>query len=289
MKQPTSLISIIISHYNLADYIGEAIESCFNQTYKNIEVIVIDDCSTDKAALKKIYELIKKYPKVKLIKNTVNKGSAKTYNIGIEKAKGQYLCCLDADDKLEKTFIEKVLKCFLHDPKIGLATSWTRIFGDSNSIEKTPSFDVSALLIRNLFSSASMFTKKAWAEVGGFDPEMKTYRDWDFWISLVEKGYRWEVVEEPLICYRDRKNSASKLSIEKNMFFIKKTLQKHENLYGKYVKEVVVPLYKMVIKLNLDVNSLNDSLDTLNNAVNTRGWKLLEKLRSFRNRIFTKD
>ncbi|KKQ24663.1 MAG: Glycosyl transferase family 2 [Candidatus Roizmanbacteria bacterium GW2011_GWC2_37_13] len=213
----TPLISIIIAHYNLADYIYEAIASCLNQTYKNIEVIVVDDYSSDQAALKKIYGLRKKYPKVKLIKNTVNKGSAKTYNIGVEEAKGEYICCLDADDKFQKTFIEKALKCFLCDPSLGFITSWMRIFGDSSSIEKTPSHDVSALLIRNLFSSASMFSKKAWTKIGGFDPEMKTYRDWDFWISLVEKGYRWEVLVEPLILYRDRKSSASKLSVEKNI------------------------------------------------------------------------
>lgn len=283
------LVSIIIAHYNLAEYIDDAIESCLNQTYKNIEIIVVDDCSSDQEALKKIYGLRKKYPKVKLIKNTVNKGSAKTYNIGVKKAKGEYCCCLDADDKFQKTFIEKVLKCFFYNPKIGFATSWISIFGDSNLIEKTPSFDVSALLIRNLFASASMFTKKAWTEVGGFDPEMKTYRDWDFWISLVKKGYHWEVVEEPLICYRDRKSSASKLSIEKNLFFIKKILQKHENFYSQYVKEVIAPLYEMVIKLNMDVKDMNSLNDTFNTVINTRGWKFLEKLRSLRNRIFAKD
>lgn len=286
--KPTPLVSIIIAHYNLADYISEAIGSCLHQTYKNIEIIVIDDCSNDKAALKKIYGLRKKYPEVKLMKNIVNKGSAKTYNIAIEKAKGEYVCCLDADDKFKKTFVEKALKCLLRDPKIGFATSWMRIFGNSNSIEKTPPFDVLALLIRNLFSSASMFTKEAWTKVGGFDPEMKTYRDWDFWISLVERGYRWEVVEEPLIWYRDRKRSASKLSNEKNLFFIKKILQKHEALYKKHVKEVVVQLYEMVIQLNMDVKNMNSLNDTLNTVINTRGWKLLEKLRSLRDKLFVR-
>lgn len=284
--EPNPLVSIIIAHYNLSDYIEEAVESCHNQTYKNIEVIVIDDCSSDKAALKKIYGLREKYPKVKLIINAVNIGSAKSYNLGVEKAEGEYLCCLDADDQFEKTFIEKVLKCFSSDPKIGFATSWMHIFGDSNSIEKTPSFDISALLIRNLFSSASMFSKEAWEKVGGFDPEMKTYRDWDFWISLVEKGYHWGVVEEPLIYYRDRKSSASKLSIEKNLFFINKNLQKHENLYSQYVKEVVAPLYEMVMKLNKDVKDMNLVNDTLNTVINTRGWKLLERLRLLRDRFF---
>ena len=285
--KPSPLVSIIIAHYNLSEYIDEAIDSCLNQTYKNIEVIIVDDCSNDEWAIKKIAGLKKKYPKIKLIKNPVNKGSAKTFNIGVETAKGEYCCCLDADDKFEKTFIEKVLKCLLRDSKLGFATSWIRVFGDNNSIEKTPSFNVSALLIRNLFSSASMFAKEAWKKVGGFDPLMKTYRDWDFWLNLVEEGYRWEVIEEPLICSRDRKGSASKLSIEKNLLFINKILQKHENLYKKYVKEVITPLYEMVMKLNRDVKDMNSVNNTLNTVINTRGWKLLEKLRSFRDKLFS--
>ena len=285
MKFPP-FVSIIIAHYNLAGYINETIKSCFQQTYKNIEIIVIDDCSNDKTAIKKINRLGKIYPKIKLIKNTVNKGSAETYNIGVRMANGEYCCCLDADDRFEKTYIEKVLECFIRNPKIGFATSWMRIFGDSDSIEKTPSFNIPALLVRNLFSSASMFTKQAWMKVGGFDPKMKSYRDWDFWLNLVEKGYRWEVVKETLICYRDRKSSASKLSIEKNLHFIKKTVSKHKKLYSGYVKEVIPIFYEMVIRLNKDVKNMNAYNETLNAAINTRGWKLLEKLRSIRNSFF---
>lgn len=285
----TPLVSIIVAHYNLGEYLDEAIASCRSQTYSNIEIIVVDDCSTERLARRKIAGLPKKYPDIRLIQNQVNQGSAKTYNIGVEQARGVYCCCLDADDVLEPTYVAKVLACFGSEEKIGFATSWIQLFGESDLIQKTPRYDVPALLIRNLFSSASLFSKQAWKTVYGFDPAMKTYRDWDFWISLVAKGYRWEVVPEPLIRYRDRPYSASKLTVEKNMFFVKKILQKHENVYKKYAKQVIAPLYENVLQLNTDVRALDKSYQTVSKnftaVTGTRGWKLLEKLRLLKNPV----
>lgn len=280
--QTTPLVSIIIAHYNLAAYVGEAVLSCLNQTYKNIEIIVVDDVSTDSIARATIRTLGKKYPGVRVIENSVNQGSAKTYNAGIAEAKGLYCCCLDADDVLEESYIEKIVSLFLHNPQIGFATSWQRVFGESSAILKVPPYDVPALLIRNLFSAASVFSKKAWKQVGGFDPSMKTYRDWDFWLSLVEAGYEWSVVGEPLIGYRDRKGSASKLTVEKNVLFVKKILTKHEDLYKKYSTDVIGELYEMVVQLNADFSTLQRSAAIL---VDTPGWKFLEKLRSIKRKL----
>ena len=85
-------ISIIISNYNTANYIHKAIESVLNQTYKNVEIIVVDDCSTDNSI-----DVIKLYP-VKLIQNTTNVGCGKSRKIGISYSTGDYIMFLDSDD-----------------------------------------------------------------------------------------------------------------------------------------------------------------------------------------------
>ena len=85
-------ISVIISNYNTANYISKAIESVLNQTYTNIEIIVVDDCSTDDSV-----SIISKYP-VKLIKNTINLGCGVSRKVGIAQATGDYLIFLDSDD-----------------------------------------------------------------------------------------------------------------------------------------------------------------------------------------------
>lgn len=91
------LLSIIIPVYNKEEYVEKTIHSIFKQTYDNIEVICVDDCSTDNS-LKIIEELLKRYPKLKLIKNEYNLGSGSSRNKGITECKGEYLMFIDADD-----------------------------------------------------------------------------------------------------------------------------------------------------------------------------------------------
>ncbi|MDL2257324.1 glycosyltransferase family 2 protein [Bacteroidales bacterium OttesenSCG-928-I14] len=97
------LISIIVPAYNAEPYIAQCIENLLSQTYKNIEVIVIDDGSVDKS-----YEIAQSYP-VKVIKHPVNKGLAAARNTGIAEAQGEYLHFMDADDLVNLEFYEKMI------------------------------------------------------------------------------------------------------------------------------------------------------------------------------------
>lgn len=103
------LVSIIIPVYNASRFLEETINSIQEQTYSNWEAIFIDDCSSDNS-----YDIIKQYQKndkrIKVIKNKVNNGVAVSRNNGIDYAKGDYLCFLDADDKWHPKKIEKQLK-----------------------------------------------------------------------------------------------------------------------------------------------------------------------------------
>ena len=101
-------ISIIIPVYNVEQYIKNCLESVINQTYDNWEIILIDDGSTDNS--KAIYENIAiKNDKIKIFKQT-NKGVSAARNLGIEKAQGDYIVFLDADDWIEKKFLERMLE-----------------------------------------------------------------------------------------------------------------------------------------------------------------------------------
>ncbi len=93
------MFSIIIPVYNVEDYLEECIESVFAQSYKNYEVICVEDCSTDKSK-NVLYSIHKKYPCIKVYENTENIGLSASRNRGINIAKGDYICFLDSDDKL---------------------------------------------------------------------------------------------------------------------------------------------------------------------------------------------
>lgn len=104
-----SLVSIIIPAYNAEKYIALAIESAIRQTYKNIEIIVVNDGSKDSTV-----EIVSRYPNVILV-STENKGVSNARNVGIEQSKGEYLFFLDADDELECDAIESLARaCIEH-------------------------------------------------------------------------------------------------------------------------------------------------------------------------------
>ena len=100
------MVSIIITSYNKEKTIARAINSALNQSYKNCEVIVVDDCSTDKSLL-----ICQKYgDKINIISNAINKGLPYSRQEGIRQAKGEFITFIDADDYLDSNAIEKCIK-----------------------------------------------------------------------------------------------------------------------------------------------------------------------------------
>lgn len=102
-------ISIVITAWNVEKYIEKAIKSCLNQTYKDLEIIIVEDCSTDSTK-----EILKKlYPgdiRLRLVENKKNVGAGMSRRIGIQKSTGEYVLLLDGDDWIDPDFIEKLAK-----------------------------------------------------------------------------------------------------------------------------------------------------------------------------------
>lgn len=102
-------ISIVITAFNVEKYIEEAIRSCINQTYKDLEIIVVDDCSTD-STKSIIKELQKEDSRIIFLENDVNQGAGMTRRVGIQKATGEYVLIVDGDDWINSDFVEDLAK-----------------------------------------------------------------------------------------------------------------------------------------------------------------------------------
>ena len=117
----SELVSIITPMYNSENFVEEAILSVIKQSYTNWELLIIDDGSKDKSI-----EIVEKYlgrdNRIKLIKNTINKGASLTRNIGIEKSCGRYIAFLDSDDVWFPIKLEEQIK-FMNDKKVALSFS----------------------------------------------------------------------------------------------------------------------------------------------------------------------
>lgn len=129
------LVSIIISNYNYQLWVGEAIQSCLSQNYKNIEVIVVDDCSTDNSR-KVIQELQRKNPSViKSFTTSCQRGPSHARNLGIEKSRGAYFLFLDADDLLLPNAVEFLLESIKKNKTDAAVGGWFN-FGNDSGKEK---------------------------------------------------------------------------------------------------------------------------------------------------------
>lgn len=190
-------VTIVIPCYNYGKYLAEAIESAMKQTIP-CEIIVVNDGSTDETS-----EVAKRFP-VKLIEKP-NQGLAHTRNVGIEAAKGEWICCLDADDIITQDYIEKTIG------KADIIGTAQKDFGNSTTLWQPPFENPVYENFRqnNCIHCAAVFRKKVWENIGGYDEHMPCmgYEDWDFWLRATKAGFTVTVVNEPLFLYRKHGHS----------------------------------------------------------------------------------
>jgi len=194
-------ISVVIPCYNHGKFLDEAIKSILSQTIQDLEIIVVNDGSTDPETLGILSPLER--PKTRVIHLAQNMGLPAARNTGIRQARGKYVCCLDADDKLQATYLEKALAVMEVNAGITYVGSWTQVFGRESRVWYAPPFDPDQILYFNQFNSLAVFRRAAWEEAGGFFEEMRAgFEDWEFWVRLTGHGFRGYQIPEKLIHVR---------------------------------------------------------------------------------------
>ena len=193
------LVSVVIPCYNYGRFLNEAIESVLLQTFQDFEIIVVDDGSTDSDTIDVLRALNK--PKTRIIRQD-NQGISKTRNNGISEAKGKYICCLDADDIILPTYLEKCV-FILETKQLDVCYSWVKVFGNESFIWECGTFLIGDLIKVNTVPTTAVFRKSVWDKVGGYSSEMNQgYEDWEFWIRVAKTGAQGHTIREPLMLYR---------------------------------------------------------------------------------------
>lgn len=196
------LVSVIIPYYNRADTIDETILSLLSQTFINFEIIIVDDGSPDKSSQEKFMGLKDEYKSLNLtlIKQS-NMGVASARNKGIRHSNGKYIICLDSDDWIDSTYIEKIVTVLETDHDVSLVTSYRKDFGARNEIYESAPYDPQALIRNNMVTTAAAFRREAWKRSRGFLSDIG-YEDWEFWLQLAENGDWGKTLRQPLFNYR---------------------------------------------------------------------------------------
>jgi glycosyltransferase involved in cell wall biosynthesis len=234
-------ISVLVPCYNLGAYLDEAVDSALAQNHDNLEIIVVNDGSTDPDTNR----LLSGYrrPKTRVVQSE-NRGPAGARNLAIAHATGDYLCALDADDKLAPGYFAKAAAILDADPSITFVSSWLQMFGEEETLWKQERCDLPALLAECTVCTAALVRKSAVDSIGGFDVDLPAfgYEDWDLWLSLVEKGFRGVVLPEVMFYYRRRPGSVSSVAChgETQLKLWKALLDKHRDSYARHIVEVLL-------------------------------------------------
>lgn len=238
------LVSVLMTSYNREKYIGEAIESVLNQSYKNFELIIVDDCSSDKTVdIAKKYQLIDN--RVKVYINDKNVGDYPNRNIAASYATGKYLKYLDSDDIMYSYCLDVMVNAMENYPEAA--------FGLSSIDEErtfpiliTPSeiYKEAFFTDRNHFSrgpGSSIIRRDVFNEIGGFIEE-RHIGDTDMWLKLAQQ---FCMVKFQFSVYWNRIHPHTESNIENHNLVIKKIRKK---LFFSYLKSENCPLSKTEIK-----------------------------------------
>lgn len=198
-------VSVIIPCYNQGKYIDEAVNSVLNQTFQDFEIIIVNDGSTDKFT----NEILKNYNKSKTkVFTTENKGVSAARNLAIQKSLGEFILPLDADDKIEKSFLEKALKIIEHNDNIKIVYSDIKLFGEEKGSQILPDFNSELFFTQNIIPVSGLFRLADYKKTAGYDENIKKgLEDWEFWISMLKTGGDVYKINEPLLLYRQYETS----------------------------------------------------------------------------------
>lgn len=222
-------ISVVIPCFNYAHYLKECVASVQMQTYLPLEIVVVNDGSTDNTS-----EVVKELGVILVEKE--NGGLSSARNAGIKIAKGEYIMCLDADDKLTPGALEEHMRLITDDKTIAQCALME--FDERYIINIPSPASLEKILHSNTIFCNALFPRKAWVEVGGYD-ESDTMRwgweDYEFWIRCLDAGYHVNTSDFIALRYRCHQGQMTQATTYPHWEELKAYLRtKHSDLYERY-------------------------------------------------------
>jgi SAM-dependent methyltransferase len=203
-RRGISRVAVVVPLYNYAQYVREALDSVAAQTVRELDVIVVDDCSTDNSLnVAKTWLIANqhKFNHVALLQNKRNAKLSRTRNSGICYADAELVLPLDADNQLLPSCVERCI-ALLDETNAALAYPTIEMFGDRAGLITEHDWDAARLQCGNYIDAMAMFRKACWLTVGGYSPIEHGWEDYDLWCKFVEAGF-WAVrVPEVTARYR---------------------------------------------------------------------------------------
>lgn len=196
------LVSVVITCFNYGQYVADAVESVARQTWKDLEIIVVEGGSTDGTTVQRVHDL--QHPRLRKIFQQRPTRVGDNRLRGLEDARGKFVVFLDADDLLEPTYVEKAVMA-LELTGADLAYPSVRLFGNESWVWETADrFTLHNIVSGNSIATVAMFRKETWRRLGiGYGTHVTdAIEDWEFWLRFAERGATGVKIREPLMLYR---------------------------------------------------------------------------------------
>jgi len=212
MDSKNPLVSVILPTYNRSNILSRAIESVLIQTYENLELIIVDDASTDDTE-----EVVSSYEddRINYIQKTDNQGGAAARNTGILKSDGEIVAFIDSDDEWAPSKLQKQVDVFIKDAKVGVVYTGTTLVNNSKKTKGKVPTEKGYIYNKQLYmdnispTSAVAVRRECFTLVGLFDPSLEARQDYDLWLRL-SRNYKFDYVSESLVTiYREHEDRIS--------------------------------------------------------------------------------
>lgn len=237
------LLSVIIPHYNLGHLLKETVDSVIKSSYRPIELIIIDDGSTDPASIAVLNELECSTELIKIIRKR-NTGVADTRNVGAKAASGEFIALLDADDLVTPEYYSKCVHVLKKYPNVGYVGAWNEDFNEKGTIRWWPTFNPeppSQFIFNTTNCQGLVLRRQAYLRYGQHDPNLRMFLDdWESTISLLANDVRGVMLPAPLFRYRIR--GASIFRTKQGLWHLnyEKILKKHSQLVKDYAVDALL-------------------------------------------------
>lgn len=235
-------VSVVVPVYNAEAYLVETLDSILASTYQDIEVVLVNDGSRDgSAAICERYA--RKDSRVVYIEQS-NVGVVAARNHAIREAKGVYILPVDSDDCIDPTYIEKAVAVMEQDKDMGIVYCEAEFFGTRRGTWELPIYSLEEMLYHNVIFVTALFRRADWEAVGGYKPCMEGYcEDYEFWLSIIERGRKVYRLPEVLFFYRIRNDSRSRSldnDYQRQLAGVRKVYELHQKLYADHM-DLVCP------------------------------------------------
>jgi glycosyltransferase involved in cell wall biosynthesis len=200
-------VSVIVTSHNYGEFMEECLQSIEDQTYKNFEILVVDDASTDNTV-----EIANKFCCNVVLQLAEHVGTTQANIAGIQEAKGQYICFVNADDTIDPMYLERCVLAIESDHTVAIVYTDSHQFGNGKDNDVYfPEYNLPTLQKSNFILGSSLFRREAYFKVGGFDTTLAGMEDYDLWLSICENGWDAKHVPGALYHYRSHANNRTNI------------------------------------------------------------------------------